>query len=505
MPVDRLGTGIQPLAYAIETEVIFISAPPCSCHEKRDADKITIAILPDLNRPDLCSICDRNFDSDGKVLQMAQIVPFRGILYNTEKIEEMANVVVPPFDVISREDQQSAYDCHPHNMIRLELNRGPDNGSGPADPHLSAAAHFESWLKDGILVRDAEPAFYLAATGFQIGARPFTRFGFISRVRLTDFDEGIVLPHEKTFSRVRGERLELMKACHANFSPIFAMYADPGDALLKGAEKSVQDRLPEIDFVDGNGHRHRLWRLVGEDLTGHMAAALKDRRLYIADGHHRYETALAYRRWMQEQHGPLPDEHPANYVMMYLTAMESDGLVILPAHRLLKSVSEEMQQRLLDRAPDFFEVAPMGRGIEALKAAMAEHGGQTRIGVVVGDPRDLYLLRLREGIMAEMFADSIAPELIDIDVTVLTQLILMEILGFDRARLDDERLIGYASTYEQGISKIYDGQYDIGFLLNPTPIEQVRRVADAGRIMPRKATYFYPKVISGLVLNSLIP
>ncbi|MGD8369326.1 MAG: DUF1015 domain-containing protein [Desulfobacterales bacterium] len=443
---------------------------------------------------------------------MAAICPFRGILYNPDKIERLGSVVVPPFDVISREEQQNAYESHPYNMIRLELNRGADEGTSDEDPHRLAAAHFESWLAKGILVQDPEPAIYLTATDFTLGQRTITRFGFICRVRLTPFSEGIVVPHEKTYSRVRSERLELMKASHANFSPIFAMYQDPDDGVLKGAAGAVQGRVPEIDFVDANGHRHRLWRLIKGDQTASMAVALQERRIYIADGHHRYETALAYQQWMEQAHGPLAPDHPARYVMMYLTAMETDGMVILPAHRLLHSVPPERWQPLLDRAPEFFQVEriagkrPAGApDFRAMEAALGGDDHGTRFGVVMRGEPEMVLLRLREGVMRRLYGGKIVPELIDIDVTVLTRLIFMDILGFDAARLDDHRLIGYASTVEQGVQQVYTGDYDIGFLLNPTRIEQVRRIADAGLIMPRKATYFYPKVISGLVVNSLRP
>jgi len=442
---------------------------------------------------------------------MAEVSPFRGIRYNTEKITELSKVVVPPFDVISREEQQSAYATHPNNMIRLELNRGGEEADSGSDPHGLAAGHFHAWRSEGILVQDPEPAFYLTATDFELGGGTVCRFGFIGRVRLTPFEEGIVVPHEKTFSQVRSERLELMKACHANFSPIFAMYRDPGDALLKQVTGSVATQAPDIDFVDAIGHRHRLWRIVGKALSVWISDALKHRRIYIADGHHRYETALAYRRWMTSVHGALPENHPAHFVMMYLTGMETDGMVILPAHRLLKSVSADLRRRLLERAPAYFDVERVAAAdtaspdFRALKAALEDDSLRTRIGVVMKHETDLHLLRLREGIMERLFADRIAPELIDIDVTVLTRLIFMNILGFDRRRLDDHRLIGYASTLAQGVEKVFAGEYDIGFLLNPTRIDQVRRIADAGLIMPRKATYFYPKVISGLVLNSLAP
>lgn len=424
----------------------------------------------------------------------------------------MAQVVVPPFDVISREEQQNAYDCHPNNMIRLELNKGGEAGSETDSPHLRAAHYLSSWRADRILVQDDAPALYLTATDFPIGRRQCTRLGFIAAVRLEPFEKKVVLPHEKTFSRVRSERLALMKACHANFSPIFGMYSDPHNHVLAAAVLTPEEHPPEIDFVDGNGHRHRLWRLSDPGLQRQITDRLKTHRLYIADGHHRYETAMAYRRWREETSGPLPSDHPANFVMMYLTGMETDGMVILPAHRLLKPVPAAQRRRLLEAAPEYFDIvgfSPAQAGgppdLPALQAAMAESSGETRIGVVLKDQRRLVLLRLRDGVMERLYAKDTPAALMKIDATVLTRLVFMKLLFFDRDRLDDHELIGYASTVEQAVDRVQSGEYDIGFLLNPTPIEQVKQVADAGLIMPRKATYFYPKVLSGLVVRSLQP
>jgi len=443
---------------------------------------------------------------------MAEVVPFRGILYNREKIDDMAAVVVPPFDIISREEQQSAYACHPNNMIRLELNKGGAAGAQTDTPHARAALHFDSWLSQGVMVQDAVPAFYLTATEFTLAGRGHIRYGIIGAVRLEPFEKGVVLPHEKTFSRVRSERLELMKSCHANFSPIFAMFSDPQHRVLADALDVPSEQPAEIDFVDSNGHRHRLWRLASTGLQQQISDALKDRRLYIADGHHRYETALAYRRWLEETAGPLPEGHPANFTMMYLSAMEADGMVILPAHRLLNSVPASLRQRLLQQAKDYFDItrfSPPETGsapdLGPLKKAMAAEGKETRFGVLSEDGSGPVMLTLRSGMMERLYGDRIPSALIGIDVTVLTQLVFMKMLNFDQARLDNHELIGYASTVEQALEKVARGEYDIAFLLNPTPIEQVKQVAEAGLIMPRKATYFYPKVISGLVIKSLQP
>ncbi len=440
---------------------------------------------------------------------MAMVKPFRGILYNPEKIADSADVTTPPYDVISPDEQAAFYERHPYNVIRLILGRAQTTDTALDNPHSRSAAYYRQWMSEGILRQEDHAALYLKAITYVHQKKAITRYGLIALVGLEPFEKRIILPHEKTFSKVRSERLELMKATHCNYCPIFSLYPDDGD-ILGTLEKAVDKSAPIIDFMDDPGHRHQLWRILDPMIHRRVAEAMQDQRLFIADGHHRYETALNFRKHLQATDPSFNDRHPANFVLMYLCSMSDPGLIILPAHRLLKAISVDDLRQGLAQSHAYFEIAeyPFTPGdrqrVEStFLAALNNCANRQRIGIYAHKAPFFYLLTLKTGIMDQLFKEELDASLRLLDVTVLTHLVLMKILGFDQARLDNEQLIGYASTADKALQSIDAGAYDVAFLLNPTRIEQVQDVAQKGLIMPRKSTYFYPKVKSGLVMHTL--
>ncbi|MBC2743634.1 MAG: DUF1015 domain-containing protein, partial [Desulfosarcina sp.] len=329
-------------------------------------------------------------------------------------------------------------------------------------------------------------------------------------IGLEPFEKRVILPHEKTFSKVRSERLELMKATHCNFCPIFSLYPDDG-GVLSTLEQAVDKSAPIVDFRDDQGHRHRLWQILDPAIHRQVAEAMRDKRLFIADGHHRYETALNFRKHLKDTDPSFSDRHPANYVLMYLCSMNDPGLIILPAHRLLKAVSMEDMRQAVENARNYFEVSeyPFTPGDrqrveQNFLAALNDRASRQCFGIYAHKSPVFYLLTLKTGVMDQLYKDELDASLRSLDVTVLTRLLFMKILGFDQKRLDNEQLIGYASTADKALQSIDTGAYDVAFILNPTRIEQVQEVAQKGLIMPRKSTYFYPKVKSGLVMTTLM-
>jgi len=441
---------------------------------------------------------------------MAEIIPFRGILYNTKKINELADVVAPPFDVISEQEQNAFHESHPQNIIRLTLGKTTENDTRTNNRYTRSAGCFNNWLSEGIIETDKEPAFYLTSMEFFFENKWVNRYGLIALIRLEPFEKGIVLPHEKTFSNIKSERLELMKACHANFSPIFSLYSDDENSILDRLKDITLERTPDHVFTENNGQKHRLWRITDSSVHRHVSEVLKDKAIFIADGHHRYETALNYRNWRSTGNPDFNGGHPTNYVMMYLCSMEDPGLVILPAHRMLNQVPAEARASLIDKAKDYFDIMIIPykdghhkEGLTQFISILKSNASKNCIGVFMKDCPELNLLTLKPGIMEQMFGDELPEVIRNIDVTVLTRLIFMEILGFDQARLDNEKLIAYSSVAEEAIDAVAAGKHDMAFILNPTKIQQVRDIAEAGLIMPRKATYFFPKVITGQVINRL--
>ena len=441
---------------------------------------------------------------------MATVMPLRGILYNPEKITDSADVTAPPYDVISPDEQAAFYERHPNNVIRLILGRTKATDTARDNPHSRSAAYYRQWVSEGILKQDEQAALYLKSITYVHEEKTITRYGLVALVGLEPFEKRVILPHEKTFSKVRSERLELMKATQCNYCPIFSLYPDDG-VILSILEQAVDKSAPGVAFMDDQGHQHQLWRVLDPVIHRQVADALQDKRLFIADGHHRYETALNFRKHLKETDPSFSDRHPANYVLMYLCSMSDPGLIILPAHRLLKAVSVGDLRQAMENARTYFEVAeypftPIDRQRVERDFLTALNDGENRqcVGIFAHQSSVFYLLTLKPGVMDQLFENELDASLRLLDVTVLTRLVFMKILGFDQTRLDDEQLIGYASTADKALQSIDSGAYDVAFILNPTRIEQVQEVAQKGLIMPRKSTYFYPKVKSGLVMNTLI-
>jgi len=441
---------------------------------------------------------------------MAEIIPFRGIFYNPREINNMADIVAPPFDIISDQEQLEYHESHPHNIIRLTLGMTHENDISTNNRYTRAANCFNKWLSERIMKRDKTPAFYLTAMEFPFENRMVTRYGLIALIGLEPFENGVVLPHEKTFPNVKSERLELMKACHANLSPIFSLYSDNENLVLDKLKNTTFNKTADNVFTDNNGQKHMLWRITDKAVHRYVSEALKDKIIYIADGHHRYETALNYRDWLSTEHPNFNGDHPANYVMMYLCSMEDPGLIVLPAHRMLNEVSAAARGSLIKKAKAYFDIITIPYKDDQRAEARAQfistltsNNSKNCIGVFMKDRRELYLLTLKPGVMDQMFTDELPEVIRNIDVTVLSRLIFMEILGFDQSRHDNEKLIAYSSIAKDAIDAVDAGRHDITFILNPTKIQQVRDIAEAGLIMPRKATYFFPKVITGQVLNKL--
>ena len=443
---------------------------------------------------------------------MANVTAFKGYTYNKERILDFGDVCTPPYDVISKEEQEAFYKKHPNNIIRLILSKKLDTDTETDTPHTRAAKHFTEFIEDRVLVQDPEPAMYLTSVDFKDNKdQPLTRFGMIVRVGLEPFEKGIILPHEKTFSKVKSERLSLMKQCHANFSPIFSLYSDPENTAINCLKVSAGNRPADQSFTDTKGLMHHMWRITDPTVLEKVTGIMADKVLYIADGHHRYETALNYRNWAAENRPGFSDTHGANYVMMYISSMDEPGLTIFPAHRIISRLSPDKLAAFMENAARYFEIRrfPFTAAdkettlSDFLKELEANQTGKA-IGVYIKNNPEFTLMVAKDGVMEALFSNEMAQCLLDLDVTVLTRLIFMEILGFDQAMLDNEQMISYNSNAKAAVATVSNQKdQDVAFILNPTRIEQVKQVAQEGFIMPRKSTYFYPKVITGQAIHRL--
>jgi uncharacterized protein (DUF1015 family) len=417
-------------------------------------------------------------------------------------------VVAPPYDVISGEEIVTLCGRHPKNVVRLVLGEPGERSGDCSVFYKNAADRFRFWMADGTLKTDDVPAMYLTSVEFTLEGRRFLRNGLIAYVRLEPLENKVILPHERTSSKVKTDRLNLSRATGANFCQIFSLYTDPEQMIAGILSESVGNRPPDIDLVDDAGERHRLWRITDSLVTGRVTAALKERRLYIADGHHRYETALNYRAWVAENDPDFSKNHAANYVMMSLSSISDPGLVILPSHRLLLKADPDRLAELVSRAAGYFDIQEIP--FDAAGRTKAEQQFKDRLragfmdntfGAVINGRPVFFLLTLRPGAMEKVFGDTIPEVLRDLDVTVLTQLILKALLGYSQAELDEEEAIAYTSQFDRAVESALSGKCRAAFLLNPTRSEQVQAAAAGGEIMPRKSTYYYPKTLTGLVFS----
>ncbi len=451
---------------------------------------------------------------------MAFIAPLSGLRYNTEKIESLEDVVTPPYDVIDAKKQAFFLARNPYNMIQLDIRKDPGRGDAGDQRYERARALFEKWQEEGILIRDAAPAFYLYYINYQLpSGKRLIRKGFISLVRLAEFSEGIVRPHEEVFATVTADRLRLMDACKAQFSQIFSLYSDEkGEAMA--ALESARDKEPVSTVTDADGVVHTLWPITDPGVIKQVHLLLKDKPLYIADGHHRYNTALNYRRLLRERTGAVPENSPNNFAMMYLCPMEDPGLSVLPTHRLVRLPVDALADAGMDaiaaRLEPFFMIEEIKGGIrESLMgevlARMEENDQQTSVfGLYHAGEDRCFLLTLNPSVNLDQTVIDRPAALRDLDVVVLSDLIIEKILGLSDERLEQENLISYYSDPDEALDEAVKWSVEetsstpLLFLMNHTLVSQVKRVADEKLIMPHKSTFFYPKILTGLLMNKLV-
>jgi len=443
---------------------------------------------------------------------MAILAPFRGILYNLEKIDDLSLVVTPPYDVITKEDQERYHRAQSYNIIRLILGKDLPGDSQKINKYTRAAQYLETWQKEDILVRDTLPAIYYYQQKFAVkGKGKKTRRGFIALVKLEDFDSGIVLPHEKTMTGPKVDRLRLMESCNANLSPIFSLYSDPDKKITSVIEDKISTD-PFVDFLDDSGIGNRLWKIHEKNTIQKVVKELEDLSLFIADGHHRYETALNYRNQLQKRSMSFNGNEAYNYVMMYLSSMDDEGLVILPTHRLIYNLEDFNPALFYKKAEKYFHLEELefssGNELEVRKELLSrlEKQGQRQhaFGAYVKGASHYSLLTLKsKNLLNSGVMDNVPPILRELDVLVLQTFILKDILGINDRNMESQKNVGFIEDSVEGIDLVKKDKYQLVFLMNPTKINQVNEAARAGMRMPQKSTFFYPKLPSGLVINSI--
>lgn len=425
---------------------------------------------------------------------MPEIVPFKGIMYNSGVTSDAARLICPPYDAISPFLQQELYEASPYNAVRMELPM-------EADPYAASAERLNEWLSSGVLAEDEVPALYPYSQTF-VDERGIehTRSGFFAALRLYDFQEQQVLPHERTLSGPKADRLNMFRKTRANLSSIFGLYADESKHADSAMLEFCRSNDPLVEAVF-QGVRNRMWRMTDAALIQEFQSMLADQKVYIADGHHRYETGVAYRNERAGENQNHTGNEPYNFILAYLTNMYDEGLLIFPIHRLVHGLQSFDRESFIARLDRYFTVWELP-GRKALDDFLEKCPACISYGIVLPE----LMLGITLDCKPEEVLSTPMPEVMrQLGVVVLHDLLLGQILGItDEATRKESHLV-YVKNGNEVFDAVASGTAQIGFMMKPTGVRQVTEVAATGEVMPQKSTWFYPKVMTGMVFRSVEP
>lgn len=418
---------------------------------------------------------------------MAEVRPFKAMMYQDTSAEALARRCCPPYDIIPPAEQERLYREEPHNAIYLEL--APGEG---AARYANASTTLKKWLEDGTLTIRDRDAFYIYEETFLSGGQTYTLRGLIARVVLEEFSKGIVLPHEETLSKAKQDRFDLMVATGCNFSQVYSMYIDEEHHITPQID-AMAARRPDIAFTYADGVTHRLWIESDKTKCTALSQAFEGKQLFIADGHHRYETAIHYRNYLREKYGSAGN---ADCVMMMLVDIDQPGLVVLPTHRIVYHLPDFDVSRTLAALAPFFSIREID--VAQSEAVLAEADVTSFVFYAEGKA---YLLALKDFHAMASAVPERSEAYRSLDVAVLHSLILEPCFGIDRDNMARGENLRYTRDAAEAIAEVNAGTAQAAFIINPTRVRQIKDVALAGDKMPQKSTYFYPKIITGLLFN----
>ena len=433
---------------------------------------------------------------------MAEIIPFKALRYDPDQVK-LEDVLTQPYDKITPEMQSKYYERSAHNLVRIILGKAGETDTEAFNVYTRAAEYLHDWRSSGVLKQDPEPGIYAYSQTFTVpGTHELAeRRGLIALGRLHDYADGVVFRHEQTLAKPRADRLNLLRATRAHFGQIFMLFSDPKeeiDALLK--KRTEED--PDTSLLDEYETLHRLWRIHDPALIQAVQERMRDKKLLIADGHHRYETALAYRNERRAESASSGPNAPYEFVMMTLIPMESRGLVILPTHRIVHGLPTFDRERMLEAAGQFFEIDRIDLRTESRSATtLLGQAGENGTAFVAVTRQGPYLLRAKKNVIQDALGQlpSLQREL---DVVQLHRIMLERVLGISEEAVHNQQNVRYERDASEAISWVRQGA-NVAFLMNPAKIDQVRDIAFGGEVLPQKSTDFYPKLLSGLAIYAL--
>ncbi len=434
---------------------------------------------------------------------MADLKAFKGLCYNKDIVGSMTEVTTPPYDIISPSEQEGYYAAHPFNVIRLEQGREQAGDDESHNKYTRAGEFLSEWIESGVLRFEDKDALYIYGQEFTLkDGRSLSYKGILGLVRIEEFSKGIILPHEETLSKAKMDRYNLMAATNSNFSPIYSLYMDKSGSIPSIIEECSAGK-PDISFTAVDGVLQKLWVVTDEEIIARIRAQFADKQLFIADGHHRYETALNYRNHKREKNPGFSYDDNFNYSMMFLVEMDAPGLVVFPTHRMLKDLHSFDPSRVVELLSGTFDITHMKADENAaleIEKRLSEVAHNKAFAMYIGGG-EYYLMILKSMDIIHKALEAKIDAYRSLDVTVLHTLILDKVFGIDSENLKQQTNLVYTRDSEFAVSGVDTGEFSCSFFLNPTKIEQIKDVSLAGEKMPQKSTYFYPKLITGLVMN----
>jgi uncharacterized protein (DUF1015 family) len=436
---------------------------------------------------------------------MAEIRPFRGLRYNQNKINDLAKVLCPPYDVISPELQDELYRTSEFNFVRVEYNRELPQDGPQDNRYTRALSYLTGWLQQGILEAEGSPALYLHLHHFTCQGKSYRRQNILAGVKLEEWETKIVRPHENIIPKAKSDRLSMLYTCKANTSPVLAMYEDP-DKVIKAVLEDREKETPVIDFIDSWGEHHQVWAVTQPEAVKVIQKEIAKQPLYIADGHHRYDSALTYKREQAALAKDYTGDEGFNFVMTSLIDFADPGLIILPTHRLVRGVSKTILNGLTSQLAVFFEIEkiPLSspaawQKLDACLTGMTPDMQKVSLAVYGLEGDKIFILTLRDQKTADQLMPAFHGELYrKLDVSLVDHVILENLLALNKDK--EEIILAYNHDRQDCVNRVKDGEYQMTFMLNPVSPQVIRSIADAGDRMPRKSTYFFPKSPAGLVL-----
>lgn len=438
-------------------------------------------------------------------IKMAKVIPFCGTRYNTEMFKDLNDVTAPPYDIISKEEQQCLYNKNEYNIIRIDYGMEFDSDTEENNRYTRGGESLRRWIEENVMIREDEPAFYVYEQVFSLsdGKPAHSLKGILSLVELRDFADRVVLPHEFTISKAKTDRLNLMRETGANTSPVYSLYLDDEETIARTIEEN-SEREPDISFTSAEGIKQHIWVIKDKDTVNKISGLFENKQIFIADGHHRYETALNYRNERHAADGTPVGSKDYDYIMMMLVSMSNSGLFVFPTHRLIRDVEGFDETMLVSLLTEQFAASKIyfteGDYASIITERLANTVDEKLFALYTGK-NYYYLLKLKDVASIDEVITDMSDAYKHLDVTILHTLILEKHLGIDEENMRSQKNLVYVREAADAVKAVQDGEYQCAFLINPTKLSEIREVALANEKMPQKSTYFWPKLITGLVVN----